>query len=290
MGRLVGVLGLATMLGLAYIFSTNRRAIRLKTVAWGLGLQIAFAFLVLRWSFGTRALSAAGEAIRKLLSFSFAGSEFVFGELGKRGGQLGFFFAFQVLPTIIFVAAFFAVLYHFGIMQLIIKQVARAMTALMGVSGVESLNVAASIFVGQTEAPLTVRPFLSAATRSELMTIMTAGMAHVSGGIMAAYIGFGIKAENLLAAVVMTAPGTILMAKMLVPETEEPLTRGKVELSRSDEEKHSNVLGAIARGTIDGGQLAWNVAIMLISFLALIALVNGILHGFHLGLERIGFT
>lgn len=290
MSRLVGVLGLLTLLGLAYAFSTNRRAIRLKTIAWGLGLQIVFAFLVLKWPFGARMIEIAGETIRHMLSFSFAGSEFVFGELGKRGGQLGFFFAFQVLPTIIFVAAFFAVLYHFGIMQFIIKLAAWVMTRLMGVSGAESLNVAASIFMGQTEAPLTIRPFLPAATRSELMTIMTAGMAHVSGGIMAAYILYGIEAKHLLAAVIMTAPGTILIAKMLVPETEEPLTRGRVELARSEEEKHSNVLGAIARGTIDGGQLVWNVAIMLISFLALIALVNGILGWMHNGFESIGFS
>jgi CNT family concentrative nucleoside transporter len=289
MSRFVGVLGLFTLLGLAYAFSTNRRAIQLKTVAWGLGLQIAFAFLVLKWIPGREAIKWAGEKITAFLHFSFAGSNFVFGDLGKYEPQLRYF-AFQVLPTIIFVAAFFAVLYHFGIMQFIIKLVAWVMTKLMGVSGVESLNVAASIFVGQTEAPLTVRPFLSAATRSELMTIMTAGMAHVSGGIMAAYIGFGIRAENLLAAVVMTAPGTILVAKMLVPETEEPVTRGKVELVRSEEEKHSNVLGAIARGTIDGGQLAWNVAIMLIAFIALIAMVNGILAWMHTGLESIGFS
>jgi CNT family concentrative nucleoside transporter len=290
MNRLVGVLGLATLLGLAYLFSTNRRAIRLKTIAWGLGLQIAFAFLVLKWSYGERAISSVAEGVRKLLAFSFAGSEFVFGELGKRSGQLGFFFAFQVLPTIIFVAAFFAVLYHFGIMQVIIKIVARMMTAVMGVSGAEALDVAASIFMGQTEAPLTVRPFLPTATRSELMTIMTAGMAHVSGGIMAAYVFYGVEIRHLLAAVIMTAPGTILVAKMLVPETEQPVTRGHVEITRSEEEKHSNVLGAIARGTIDGGQLAWNVAIMLISFLALVALANGILYGLHLGFERIGFT
>jgi len=290
MSRLVGVLGLATLLGLAYVFSTNRRAIRLKTIAWGLGLQIAFAFLVLKWSYGERAISAVAEGVRKLLAFSFAGSEFVFGELGKRSGQLGFFFAFQVLPTIIFVAAFFAVLYHFGIMQFVIKIVARMMTAVMGVSGAEALDVAASIFMGQTEAPLTVRPFLPTATRSELMTIMTAGMAHVSGGIMAAYVFYGVEIRHLLAAVIMTAPGTILVAKMLVPETEQPVTRGRVEIARSEEEKHSNVLGAIARGTIDGGQLAWNVAIMLISFLALVALANGILYGLHLGFERIGFT
>jgi CNT family concentrative nucleoside transporter len=290
MSRLVGVLGLLTLLGLAYAFSTNRRAIRLKTVAWGLGLQIAFAFLVLKWSWGEWAIRKAGQGVTRFLEFALEGSGFVFGQLGRPDGQLGRIFAFQVLPTIIFVAAFFAVLYHFGIMQFIIKQVARAMTALMSVSGVESLNVAASVFVGQTEAPLTVRPFLSAATRSELMTIMTAGMAHVSGGIMAAYINFGIRAENLLAAVVMTAPGTILVAKMLVPETEEPVTRGKVELVRSEEEKHSNVLGAIARGTIDGGQLAWNVAIMLIAFIALIFMVDGFLGWMHGALAKIGFS
>ena len=166
-------------------------------------------------------------------------------------------------------------------MQIIIKGMAWVMNRLMGVSGAESLNVAASIFMGQTEAPLTIRPLLPECTRSELMTIMTAGMAHVSGGIMAAYIGYGIKAENLLAAVIMTAPGTILMAKMLVPETEHPKTAGTVEISKEEMHKDANILGAIARGTIDGGQLAFNVAIMLISFLALIAMVNGIMGWTH---------
>jgi CNT family concentrative nucleoside transporter len=156
----------------------------------------------------------------------------------------------------------------------------------MKVSGVESLDVAASIFMGQTEAPLTIRPFLPECTRSELMTIMTAGMAHVSGGIMAAYIAFGVKAENLLAAVIMTAPGTILMAKLLVPETETPRTQGKVQMSQEDMHQDDNLLGAIARGTIDGGQLAFNVAIMLISFLALIALTDGIFGGIH---RHVGF-
>jgi len=166
-------------------------------------------------------------------------------------------------------------------MQLIIRFFAWLMKLTMGVSGVESLNVAASVFMGQTEAPLTIRPFLPECTRSELMTIMTAGMAHVSGGIMAAYIAFGVEAKHLLAAVIMTAPGTILMAKLLVPETETPKTQGKVQMSDEDVHKDDNVLGAIARGTIDGGQLAFNVAIMLISFLALIALINGIFGGIH---------
>ncbi|HET7751048.1 MAG TPA: nucleoside transporter C-terminal domain-containing protein, partial [Terriglobales bacterium] len=199
------------------------------------------------------------------------------------------YFAFQVLPTIIFIAAFFAVLYHYGIMQFIIRQAARVMTRFMGASGAESLNVAASIFMGQTEAPLTIRPYLPDVTRSELMTIMTSGMAHVSGGIMAAYIMFGIDAKALLSAVIMTAPGTILVSKMLVPETEKPLTAGKVEMAEM-EDKSENAIGAIARGTTDGLYLALNVAAMLISFLALIALCNGILGGIHNGLAHYGFT
>src|ERR1700746_3014606 len=231
MGRFTGILGLLTMLGLAYAFSTNRRAIRIKTVAWGLGLQIAFAVFVLNPEMGRRLCQAAGNAVNRLLSYSFEGSKFVFGELGKQGSSLGFYFAFQVLPTIIFIAAFFAVLYHFGVMQFIIKIAAWIMTRVMGASGAESLNVAASIFMGQTEAPLTIRPFLPDLTLSELMTVMTSGMAHVSGGIMAAYIAFGIEPKHLLSAVIMTAPGTILMSKMLVPETQEAKTAGKVVMS-----------------------------------------------------------
>src|SRR6201988_5229208 len=231
MARFTGILGLFTMLALAYAFSTNRRAIRLKTVAWGLGLQFAFAVCVLRIDAGRRIFQRAGDKVSRLLSYSYVGSQFVFGDLGKQGSHLGFYFAFQVLPTIIFIAAFFAVLYHYGVMQFIIKQAARVMTRVMGASGAESLNVAASIFMGQTEAPLTIRPFLPDLTRSELMTVMTSGMAHVSGGIMAAYIGYGIDAGHLLSAVIMTAPGTLVMAKMLVPETEEAKTAGKVVMN-----------------------------------------------------------
>ena len=280
MGRLTGILGLLTMLGLAYAMSTNRRAIKLKTVAWGLGLQLTFAFFVLRFEAGRSLFEFLGKIVNGLLGFSFAGSEFVFGELGKKLSSYGFYFAFQVLPTIIFIAAFFALLYHLGIMQIIIKIAAWIMTRVMGASGAESLNVAASIFMGQTEAPLTIRPFLEKLTKSELMTVMTSGMAHVSGGIMAAYIAFGIEPKHLLTAVIMTAPGTLLMAKMIVPETEQPLTAGRVEMPEM--EKDANALGAIARGTSDGLSLAINVAAMLISFLALLALVNycfGWLHG-----------
>jgi len=283
MGRFTGILGLLTMLGLAYAFSTDRKAIRRKTVAWGLGLQIVFAIFVLKIDLGRALFQHAGAAVNRLLSYSFAGSQFVFGDLGKQGSSMGFFFAFQVLPTVIFIAAFFAVLYHYGIMQLIIRIAAWVMTRVMGASGAESLDVAASIFMGQTEAPLTIRPFLPDLTESELMTVMTAGMAHVSGGIMAAYIAFGIDPKHLLSAVIMTAPGTLLMAKMLVPETAQPKTAGRVVMSEEEEqqEKHENLLGAIARGTTDGLYLSLNIAAMLISFLALIALTNGILGGIH---------
>src|SRR6266436_4337203 len=279
MGRFTGILGILTMLGLAFAFSTNRRAIRVKTVAWGLGLQAAFAVFVLKADIGRRVFQKAGDAVNRLLSYAFAGSSFVFGDLGKQGSHLGFYFAFQVLPTVIFIAAFFAVLYHYGVMQFIIKQVARVMTSFMGASGAESLNVAASIFMGQTEAPLTIRPFLPDLTRSELMTVMTSGMAHVSGGIMAAYIAFGIEPKHLLSAVIMTAPGTILMAKILEPETEVPETLGgvKVEIPRTD----VNVLDAAARGTGEGLHLMLNVIAMLISFIALIALVNGLFGWIH---------
>src|SRR5438477_8389533 len=290
MGRFTGILGILTMLGLAFAFSTDRRAIRVKTVAWGLGLQAAFAVFVLKADIGRRVFQKAGDAVNRLLSYAFAGSSFVFGDLGKQGSHLGFYFAFQVLPTVIFIAAFFAVLYHYGVMQFIIKQVARVMTSFMGASGAESLNVAASIFMGQTEAPLTIRPFLPDLTRSELMTVMTSGMAHVSGGIMAAYIAFGIDPKHLLSAVIMTAPGTLLMAKMLVPETGQPKTAGRVVMSEDElaSEKSENLLGAISRGTTDGLYLSLNVAAMLISFLALIALTDAILGGVHNELAHVG--
>ena len=281
MGRFTGVLGILTILGLAYLFSTSRRSIRLKTVAWGLGLQLALGLFVLRVKSGEWLFQELGNGAKKLLDFSYVGSAFVFGDLGTNHSSLGLIFAFQVLPTIIFIAAFFAVLYHVGVMQIIIRGAAWLMTIIMGASGAESLNVAASIFMGQTEAPLTIRPFLPKLTKSELMTVMTSGMAHISGGMMAAYMRVGgADAKHLLTAVIMTAPGTLLMAKMLVPETEQPLTAGRVQLPAM--EKESNVLGAIARGTVDGLHLALNVAAMLITFLALLALANAIMGWTHL--------
>ncbi|HET9802050.1 MAG TPA: NupC/NupG family nucleoside CNT transporter [Candidatus Acidoferrum sp.] len=281
MGRFTGILGILVIVGLAWLFSTDRKSIKLKTIAWGLGLQIVLGIFVLRVKSGQIIFQTLGNGAKHLLDFSYVGSTFVFGELGKADSNLGLIFAFQVLPTIIFIAAFFAVLYYLGIMQLIIRAAAWVMTAIMGASGAESLNVAASIFMGQTEAPLTIRPFLSKLTKSELMTVMTSGMAHISGGMMAAYIAVGgADPKNLLTAVIMTAPGTLLMAKMLVPETEQPLTAGRVEMPPG--EKESNILSAIARGTVDGLHLALNVGAMLIVFLALLALLNAMMGWVHI--------
>jgi CNT family concentrative nucleoside transporter len=288
--RYTGVLGILAVLLTAYLFSTDRKRIRWRTVAWGLGLQLTFAFLVLRFDYGQRAMTWAGGVVNAMLACTFAGSKMLFGQLGLPNsgafGNLlppnaGSIFAFQVLPTIIFISAFFAILYHVGVMQIIIRGFAWVMLMTMRISGAESLNVAASVFMGQTEAPLTIRPFLKGATRSELMTIMTSGMAHVSGGIMAAYIAYGVEARHLLAAVIMTSPGTILLSKMLVPETEVPATEGKVVIPEDETHKDENFIGAIARGTIDGGKLAMNVAIMLISFLALVALLDSLLGWTH---------
>ncbi len=277
--RLSGLIGLAAIVGLGVALSRDRRAIQWRVVAWGLGLQLAFALFVLRVPLGQRLFVALGEIVTRILSFSYAGSQFVFGEIGKPHSSLGVIFAFQVLPAIIFVSALFAILYYVGIMPLVVRGFAVVMKTVMGASGAESVNVAASIFMGQTEAPLTVRPFLPSMTSSELMTVMTAGMAHVSGSIMAAYIAFGIEARHLLTAVIMTAPGTIMMAKLLEPETAIPETLGdaRIDIPRTD----VNVLDAAARGTTEGLHLMLNVIAMLISFIALIALTNGLFGWIH---------
>jgi len=281
--------GAIVILGIAYALSNNRRAIDLKTVLWGLGLQIVFALLVLKNEWGQRLFKDLGDKITWLLDFAGVGSAFVFGPLGDRqawphimttvlgadGARYSMIFAFQVLPTIIFIAALFAILYYFGVMQFVVRIFAWGMRKVMKASGAESLNVAASIFMGQTEAPLTIRPYLPKMTNSELMTVMTSGMAHISGGIMAAYILFGIEARHLLTAVIMTAPGTLMMAKMFVPETEEPETMGTVKLEV--EKTDVNVIDAAGRGTGEGLHLALNVGAMLISFLAIVALCNALL-------------
>jgi concentrative nucleoside transporter, CNT family len=298
MDRVQPLAGLAVILGIAYCFSSARRAIDYRTVAWGLSLQFLFAIIVLKTEVGRQAFESAGRVITRILDFTYVGSSFVFGPLGnpqvwprvmtqvlgEEGAQYANIFAFMVLPTIIFIAALFAMLYYFGVMQVIVRVFAVVMRRFMRASGAESLNVAASIFMGQTEAPLTIRPFLSRMTESELMTVMTSGMAHISGGVMAAYILFGVEAQHLLTAVIMTAPGTLMMAKLFVPETREPETMGTVKLDVPKTDV--NVIDAIGRGTGEGLHLALNVGAMLISFLALVALLNAALGLVGDGLQR----
>ncbi len=278
--RFRGLLGIVLIIGTGYLLSSNRRAIRWNVVAWGLGLQVVFAIFVLRVPIGQEVFKRLGESVTAVLHYSYIGSAFVFGELGKANSSLGMIFAFQILPAIIFVSALFAVMYYLGIMQVVVRGFAVVMSKTMGASGAESLNVGASIFMGQTEAPLTIRPFLPRMTRSELMTVMTSGMAHVSGSIMVAYIAFGVEARHLLAAVIMTAPGTIMLAKLFEPETGTPETFGRVKLDLPKTDV--NVIDAAARGTSEGLHLMLNVIAMLVSFVALVALANGamgLIHG-----------
>jgi concentrative nucleoside transporter, CNT family len=275
MGRFTGLLGLVAILAAAYLFSSKRKAVRPSLLLWGLGLQFAFAFLVLKTDFG-KLFEVASVAVNALLEYAEAGSEFVFGPLGTKTGAFGVVFAFQVLPIVIFIASLFSILYYLGVMQVLVRGMAIVMQRVMGASGAESTNVAASIFMGQTEAPLTIRPFLAGMTQSELFTVMTSGMAHVSGAVMAAYVKIaGVDIKHLLTAVIMTAPATIMLAKILMPEVDKPATAGKVDVKI--EKPGVNIIDAAARGAGDGLQLALNIAGMLIAFLALIALVNGVL-------------
>ncbi len=279
MERFTGLIGLFLIVSGAYFFSSNRAAIKPKLILWGLGLQFGFAFLVLKTNFGM-VFQGASVAVNALLDYAEEGSKFLFGPLGTKTGQFGVVFAFQVLPIVIFIASLFAILYYFGVMQVIIRMMAIGMRRVMGASGAESTCVAASIFMGQTEAPLTIRPFLAGLTRSELFTIMTSGMAHVSGAVMAAYVKIaGVEIQHLLTAVIMTAPATIMLSKMLIPETEVPATAGEVKIEV--EAPGVNVIDAAARGAADGLQLAINIGGMLIAFLALIAMVNGMLGAIH---------
>ena len=275
MYRLTPLLGMLTILGTAFLLSKNRRAIRWRIVGWGLGLQFLVALFVMRTNVGYWLLDKVSAGVKVFLNYSFAGSRFVFGPLGDPNGQSGIIFAFQVLPIIIYVASFFSLLYYLGILPFLVKIVAKVMFKLMRTSGAESLEVAASILMGQTEAPLVIRPYLDELTESELMTIMTAGMAHIAGSVMGAYILFGAEARHLLTAVVMTAPGTILISKMLVPETGEPKTAGEVKLVI--EKKDVNALDAFSKGVTDGLFLSLNVAAMLIAFIAVVYLTNGVL-------------
>jgi CNT family concentrative nucleoside transporter len=282
MDRFTGLLGIATILAACFLLSKHKRAIKLSIVAWGVGLQLAFAFIVLRTP-ASRAFEVASDKVNSLIGYSQAGSKFVFGD--QLGGSQPVVFAFQVLPIIIFISSLFSILYYFGVMQIFVRAMAVVMQRVMGASGAESTNVAASIFMGQTEAPLTIRPFIAGLTESELFTIMTSGMAHVSGAVMAAYVLMAhVEIRHLLTAVIMTAPATIMLAKVLVPEVDKPATAGGVKITV--ERPGVNIIDAAARGAGDGLQLALNIAAMLIAFLALIAMVNGMLSVFHITLQQ----
>jgi concentrative nucleoside transporter, CNT family len=285
MTRLVPLLGMLVILGAAFVLSRNRRAIRWRIVAWGLGLQLLVAVFVLRTNTGYKAMEKTSAAVVWVLNFAFAGSKFVFGSLGDPKASSGFIFAFQALPMIIFVASLSSILYYLRVLPLLVLAIGKIMFKIMRTSGAECLEVAASIMMGQTEAPLVIRPYLEELTESELMTIMTAGMAHIAGSVFGAYVLFGAEPRHLLTAVVMTAPGTILISKILVPETEVPKTAGKVKMVL--ERKDVNILDAASRGVADGLFLALNVAAMLIAFIALIHLADGLLGVAHTSLENL---
>ncbi|MBA2238546.1 MAG: NupC/NupG family nucleoside CNT transporter [Lysobacter sp.] len=275
-----GLFGLTVLIGIAWLFSNNKRVVDWQLVLTGVALQIGFAALVLLVPGGKDVFDALGNGFVRILSFVSAGSGFVFGGL-MNVETYGFIFAFQVLPTIIFFAALMSVLYHLGVMQWIVRGMAWAITKVMRVSGAETTSVSASIFIGQTEAPLTVRPYISKMTDSELITMMIGGMAHIAGGVLAAYVGMlgggdpvqqAFYAKHLLAASIMAAPATMVVAKLLIPETGIPLTRGTVKMEV--EKTTSNVIDAAAAGAADGLRLALNIGAMLLAFIALIALID----------------
>lgn len=274
MDKLIGIVGLVVLVLIAYLLSDNKKKIDWKLVATGIIMQIVFALLILKFPPGRKVFEAASNVITKLLDFTREGSIFLFGDLVGTD-KVGYIFAFQVLPTIIFFSALMSVLYHIGFMQFIISGMAKVMTKLLGTSGAETLSATANIFVGQTEAPLVIKPFIKTMTKSELLTVMTGGMATVSGGVMAGYVAMGVDAGHLLAASIMSAPASLIIAKIMIPEVEEPVTKGKVEIDLSSQ--HSNVIDAAANGASEGLSLALNVGAMLLAFVALVALVNSLI-------------
>ncbi|WP_099191202.1 NupC/NupG family nucleoside CNT transporter [Tepidibacter mesophilus] len=279
MERFISFIGIFILLGICYLISENRKKIDIRLVSMGIGIQVLFAFLILKTSIGRVVFEKLSGFVTGLLDFTKAGSSFLFGGLVSNINSFGFIFAFQVLPTIIFFSSLMSVLYYLGVMQFIIKYIAGFMAKLMGTSGAESLSAAANIFVGQTEAPLVIKPYIEKMTRSELNSIMIGGMATVAGGVMAGYVGMGVDAGHLIAASVMSAPAALVAAKIIVPETEEPVTKGNVQFEV--EKIDANIIDAAARGASEGLQLSLNVAGMLLAFVALIAMVNG-------GIEAIG--
>lgn len=293
--RVIAFFGIFVLLGIAWLFSNNKKKISFRVVIWGLLLQLIFAVLILKTGPGQAVFFIARGAIAKLLSFTDSGASFLFGNLYLGDGDLvkqlgadgpfqlynantdsfvniGIVFAFHILPTIIFFASLMSVLYHLGIMQKIVQGMAWIMAKFMGTSGAESLSAAGNIFVGQTEAPLLIRPYVSNMTVSELMAVMVGGFATIAGGVMAAYVRFGVDAGHLMAASVMSAPAALVIAKIMYPETSEPLTRGQVKVHI--EKTTSNIVDAAATGASDGLRLALNVGAMLMAFIAIIAMIN----------------
>ena len=290
MERLIGLLGIVVLLGIAWLLSNNKKKIDTRIVLWGFGLQLFFALFILKTPIGQPFFSAVDGVLRKLISFSDAGGDFLFKTFsgGVVEGPL-LNFAFRALPTIIFFSALMALFYHLGIMQFIVRGISWAMQKTLKTSGAETLSVSANIFVGQTEAPLMIRPYVNAMTKSELMAVMVGGFATVAGGIMAIYVLMlsdipGI-AGHLLAASIMSAPAALVIAKIMYPETEEPATRGHVKIEV--EKTAGNAMESISQGATSGMKLAANVAAMLIAFVAMVAMINAFLGLFDTSLEEI---
>ncbi|MHB8797660.1 MAG: NupC/NupG family nucleoside CNT transporter [Thermoanaerobaculia bacterium] len=286
MDRFTGFIGLAVILFACFALSRNRKAIRWSTIVWGVILQFALGWLVISWQTGANALKRFSDAITGFIAFSDEGANFVFGWLSNPaiGGQVmaksgidvsPFIFAFKVMPIVIFIASFFTILYYLGVMQRVVQVFAVVMTKLLRISGAESLAVSANIFIGQTEAPIIVAPYIPKMTNSELLTMMTGGMAHISGAVLLAYAAMGIPASYLITASVMAAPATIVIAKLLRPEVDTPETSGGVHVNVQHE--HANVIEAAAGGASQGVSLAINIVGMLIAFIALVSLFNGLL-------------
>jgi CNT family concentrative nucleoside transporter len=289
MERLISVLGIPGLLLIAFIFCKDRKRISYKTILGGIGLQFFFAVIVLRTRIGHEIFYWVGRGAEKLIGFTEAGSSFLFGDL-MTVPKYGFILAFQVLPVIVFFSSLSAILYYFGILQWVVRLMAHIFTRTLGLSGAESLSVAANVFVGMVEAPILVRPYIAKMTESELFCVMSAGMATIAGSVMAAYIGilqphFPQVAGHILSASLMSAPAAVVIAKIMIPESETPLTAGEVEVSR--EKQDVNFIDAAARGAIDGVQLAISVAAVLIAFIALVAMVNSIFGLFGTSFETV---
>ncbi|KPB04717.1 NupC/NupG family nucleoside CNT transporter [Bacillus sp. CHD6a] len=276
-----GLMGIAVIFAIAFLLSENKRKIKIRTILGGLAIQLLFAFIVLKWELGRTAFLGLTELVQNIINYANEGIGFLFGPvLGNPGSEAtGFVFAFHVLTIIIFFSALISVLYYLGIMQVVIRFLGGGLAKLLGTSKTESLSASANIFVGQTEAPLVIRPYIAGMTKSELFAVMTGGLASVAGSVLFGYAALGIPLEYLLAASFMAAPGGLIMAKMLIPETEEPKNDTNAQIGESEEDKATNVIDAAARGASDGLKLALNVGAMLLAFIALIALINGILGG-----------